>query len=345
MKRANSENAQLFQGLALLLHAGIGVTEGLFLLAEDAGQQERKLLLNMGSQMDRGSSLAEAMAHTGAFSAYDTGMIRAGQETGRTEEALEALAGYYEERQRTAQLIKTSLAYPCMILALMLVVIAVLLIKVLPVFDSVYASLGSGLGGIAGGLLRFGQTLEALLPGLLLLLAAMAIFGLIFSLCPPVQQRIAVFWRSRFGDRGILRTFNNARFARILSMGLRSGMPLEQAMELAQGLLADIPGAAARCRQCTQALAQDRSLAEAMAEAKLLTPAMSRMLATGLRCGNADQVMDQIANRLAQEASDSLATAISRAEPLMVTIASGLVGLILLTVMLPLMDIMSTIGG
>lgn len=344
MKRTHSENAQLFRGLSLLLHAGIGLAEGLYLLAEDAPEKTGELLRSMGSAMDQGAALSDVMEQTEVFAAYDFAMVRTGEQTGRMEEALEALAEHYEERQRTGRAIRTALTYPCTVLLLMLVVIAVLLMKVLPVFDSVYASLGSGLTGIAAGLLHLGEVLKKALPVLLVLLILGAAGVLLFALWTPFREKLTALWRSRFGDKGFLRKFNNARFARALAMGLRSGMPMEQAMELAQSLLADIPGAAARCGQCAEDLKRGVSLSDAMASARLLTPSMSRMLSVGLRGGNADRVMEDIAEKLMEDATQSLEEGISKIEPMMVTAASVLVGLILLAVMLPLMNIMSTIG-
>lgn len=344
MKRTHSENAQLFRSLSLLLHAGISPAEGLYLLAEDAPAAIRELLLSMAKSMDGGAALSDVMEQTGVFDTYDFAMVRTGEQTGRMEEALEALAEHYEERKRTGRAIRTALTYPCTVLLLMLVVIAVLLVKVLPVFDSVYASLGSGLTGIAAGLLHLGTLLKMSLPVLLVLLTVAAAGVLLFALWTPFREKLTALWRSRFGDRGFLRKFNNARFARALAMGLRSGMPMEEAMELAQSLLADIPGAAARCAQCAEELKHGITLSEAMASARLLSPSMSRMLTVGLRGGNADRVMEDIAEKLMEDANQSLEDRISKIEPMMVTVASALVGLILLAVMLPLMNIMSTIG-
>ena len=81
-----------------------------------------------------------------------------------------------------------------------------------------------------------------------------------------------------------------------------------------------------------------------MKEAQLLPPAESRLLRVGLQTGNADSVMEQIAQRLHQQAEDALEDAVSKIEPTMVLAASLLVGMILLSVMLPLINIMSAIG-
>lgn len=340
MRGTCDENARFFRELALLLHTGLGAAESLYLLAEEASG-EAALLKAMGRAMDEGLPLSEAMAE---FPVFDTGMVRTGEKTGRLEEALEFLAEHYEQQQRTNHLLKTALAYPCTVLALMLVVIGVLLVKVLPVFDSVYASLGSGLTGIAGGLLRLGEVLEKALPVLLAVLLAAAVFVLLFVLWGGFRETITALRRKRFGDRGILKSFNNARFARALSMGLGSGMLPEEAVELAGSLLADVPEASRRCGIAEMQLKNGAGLSDALLEAQLLGAPMARMLSVGLRGGRGDSVMAGIARKMEEEARQELETRIGKIEPLLVTAASVLVGGILLAVMLPLMNIMSTIG-
>lgn len=344
MKLSHSETAHLCRGLSLLLHAGIRLSEGVFLLAEEETGAFRELLLDIGKRMDGGEPLSAAMEETGAFAVHATGMVRIGEETGRMEQTLDSLAEYYEERCRTVYRIKNAVTYPGMILLLMLAVIGVLLIKVLPVFDEVYASLGSRLTGAAAGLLHLGQLLQNALPVLLVLLIAVVAVVLAYALCHPFREKATRWYLRRFGDWGVSRKFNNARFARGLSMGLSSGLPLEEALSLSRSLLSDIPGAAARCEGCAKALEQGQSLSAAMSAADLLPPSQSRMLTIALRGGNADRVMEDIAEKMMEEAEQDLDAAVSKVEPAMVLTASLLVGLILLSVMLPLMDIMSTIG-
>lgn len=340
----NQQTAALCRGLALLLHAGISLADGAFLLAQEERGPYQALLNQLGSRLDEGALLSEAMENSGAFPDYVTGMVRIGERTGRMEEALNTLGAYFEERQRTDKLLRSAVAYPSMILVLMLAVVGVLLVKVLPVFDRVYASLGSRLTGAAAGLLHLGQLLEAALPGLLAILAVIVVIGLVLYRFPRLREGCTAPLQKKFGDRGISRKFNNARFARAMAMGLGSGLALEEALELARMLLSDVPGAAKRCTLCAERLAQGASLAEAMDAAQLLPAAQSRMLTLGLRGGNADQVMENIADRLSEDASDALEAAISRIEPAMVMVSSLLVGLILLTVMLPLMNILSSMG-
>ena len=340
---SDSQLTTLCRSFSLMLHAGISLADSAFLLAENADDC-RPLLEVLGKALDQGTCLSLAMEQTGRFPGYVTGMVRIGEETGHLEQALSSLADFFEERQRITRQLYSALAYPSLILLLMLGVIGILLIKVLPVFDQVYASLGSRLTGIAGGLLLAGQWLGKMLPTLLILLIAAVSAGVLLSLCHPLREKFVTFLRHRFGDRGTARMYHNARFARAMAMGLSSGLTLEDTLALAQQMFSDVPGAACRCRLCARRLAEGDSLADAMSKANLLSPSHSRLLAVGLRGGNADRVMEKIADDLAEEANLSLERSISRIEPAMVLAASLLVGAILLTVMLPLMNILSTLG-
>ena len=345
MKLTHAEIAALCRGLSRLLHGGLSLNEGAFLLAEGEQGTLKALLTAMGEAMDSGSDLCEAMVSNGAFPPHVYGMVKVGEASGRLEEALEGLADYYDERVRTARRIRSALTYPCMILGLMMIVITVLLTKVLPVFESVYASLGVTMTGLSGGLLALGRGLGAVLPVLLALLAAAAIAGVAIWRSAGLREKITARLLSRFGDRGILRKFNNARFLRAMALGLGSGLSLEEALELSCGLLSDVREAAARCAACAEAVRAGEDVAEAMKQAGLLSPAQSRMLRLSLRSGSGDKIMAELADTAMEEAELALDNTVGRIEPAMVTVCSALVGAILLTVMLPLVDILSALGG
>lgn len=339
-----AETAELCSSLALLLHGGLGLADSVWLLQQEAAGTAKALLTRLGEQLDQGSLISVAMEETGGFPAYAAAMIRIGEQTGRLEETLAVLAEYYTENDRTVRQLKNALVYPCMILLLMLLVIGVLLVKVLPVFDGVYASLGSRLTGVSAALLYMGQLLEGALPVLLVVLLLGTLLVAAACLFPAVRDWGAGVWQKRFGDRGICRKFNNARFARGLSMGISSGLPLTEAAELARKLLQEIPGAQARAVACCQALEQNMPLAEALQAGNLLPAWATRMVSAGVRGGNGDRVLEEVARRLMEEARASLEETAAKVEPAMVLICSVLVGVILLSTMLPLMNIMAAIG-
>lgn len=342
MKRmiSNEEIASLCMELSLLLHAGVGTGDALSLLAEEG--EQKKLLSSMAEQVDGGSALSDALRESGCFPVYVCGLVRVGEQTGRTEEALAALSRYYEDRVRLSRRVRSALLYPAVMLALMLVVIAVLLVKVLPIFDDVYASLGGRLTGVAGGLLALGRWLERAMPVLWIVLAVLAVLALLMAVVRPFRAALASLWRKSRGDRGVSRKLNNAKLAQAMAMGMASGLPVEEAVALSAELMEG--GAKKRCRKCQERLENGAELSVALRDSGLLPARQCRLLELGQRSGAGDASMEKIARDLSEEGDAALDDLVSRVEPALVLVCSVLVGLILLSVMLPLMHIMSAIG-
>ena len=333
---SNEELSTLCLELSMLLHAGVGMGDALSLLAEEGD----KLLGEMAEQVDGGMPLSAALRDSGRFPVYACGLVEVGERTGRTEEALAALARYYEDRVRLARRVRSALLYPAVMLVLMLVVIAVLLVKVLPIFDDVYASLGGRLTGVAGGLLALGRWLEGAMPVLWVLLALVALFAAAFAASGSFRTRVLSLWRNSHGDKGVARLLNNARLAQAMAMGMASGLPLDEAVTLSAGLME--AGAKERCLACQKQLEEGQSLSTAL---RTLLPAnQCRLLELGQRSGTGDASMEKIARDLTEQGEAALDDLVGRVEPALVLVCSVLVGLILLSVMLPLMHIMSAIG-
>lgn len=338
----NGELSSLTMELSMLLHAGIGVGDVLSMLSGEDGY--RDLLDGMARRADEGEPLSQCLREGGRIPAYVCGLVEVGEETGRTEEALAALSRYYERRARLDRQVRSALLYPAVMLVLMLLVIAVLLVRVLPIFDDVYASLGGRLTGVAGGLLALGRGLDAAMPALWAALALAVVFFGAFAGVESFRGRVLALWRRGRGDRGVSRRMNNARLAQAMAMGMASGLPLERSMELAASLMEDVPPARARCEDCRARLEGGASLSAAMGESGLLPAGACRLLEIGQRGGTADAAMDKIARDLSEDGEAALEELVSRVEPSLVLVCSVLVGVILLSVMLPLMHIMSAIG-
>lgn len=339
------EIADFCREMALMIHAGIGAAEALSLLRdEEKSPRWHDVLSAMAELTDAGTPFSEAIKTSDRFPTYMVGLIDVGERTGNLEEALSSLADYYDERERMNQRIRSALLYPSALFLLMMVVIVVLLTQVLPMFRSVYASLGGEMTRMAGALLQVGMGLNKIMPILCILLGILLVFLLAFSVSGTFREWVLRVWRTRAGDRGAMRAMNDACFAQAVAMGLSSGLPAEDALELAAQVLSDIPSAQKRCLQCKQALEQGDTLAKALGTADIFPAAARRLLGLAMQSGSGDTTMREIAARLSEDADLALSKKVARIEPALVLICSILVGAVLLSVMLPLIDIMEMIG-
>jgi type IV pilus assembly protein PilC len=294
--------------------------------------------------VDDGVSLAAALEQSGRFPPYLCGLLEVGERSGRMEETLSALSRHYEDRARLDRRLRSALLYPAVLLLIMLAVIVVLLTQVLPIFEQVYADLGGRLTGVAGGLLALGRTLDRAMPALCVLLCAVVLFLALFAASDAFREKIIAWWQKRWGDRGVSRQLSAARFAQSMTMGMDSGLPIEEALSLSAKMLRGIPAAEKRCQDCLDKLDDGAGLSKALSASGLLPPAQCRLLELGIRGGSGDAAMAEISRRLTEESEAALEDRIGQIEPLLVVVTSVLVGIILLSVMLPLLHIMSAIG-
>lgn len=345
IKLTNEDLSTLCKGIACLIHAGIGAGDAFASMSEDEKDPACcQMLLNMARRADDGVALATVFRETGAFPAYVCALLEVGERVGKLEEALTALAVYYEGRSRMDRRLRAALLYPSLLLMVLLAVVVVLLVWVLPVFDDVYAQLGSGLTGLAGGLLNLGIALRRVMPIMCVVLLAVVVLVVLTAAWPDFRKKCMVIWRKRRGDKGVTRTIHTARFAQALSMGLSSGLTPEEAVQLATILAEGTEGFCKRCKDCLQEMEQGKSMPAALRESELLPRSECRLLEAGLRGGSGEYVMEEVAQRLLEESELELEAKVGRIEPALVIVTCAMVGVILLSVMLPLMHIMTTIG-
>lgn len=345
IKLTNEDIATLCRSLSYLIHAGIGTGDALALMAEDEKDSAcRQMLLDMARKADDGVDLTAVFRETDAFPVYVYALLEVGERVGKLEESLTALAVYYDGRARMNKRLRAALLYPSLLMLVLLVVVVVLLVWVLPVFNDVYAQLGSGLTGLAGGLLNLGIALRRFMPVLCIILLVAVVLAALLAALPDFRKKCLNIWRSRRGDKGVSRTIHTARFAQALSMGLSSGLTPEEAVHLATALAEGSKAFQRRCETCLKEMDEGKSLTQALRESELLPRSECRLLEAGLRGGSGESVMEQVAERLLEESEMELEAKVGRIEPALVIVTCAMVGVILLSVMLPLMNIMTSIG-
>ncbi len=328
----------------LVMQAGIPLEEGVRMLAEDEKDtRRRELLFKLYSDLAEGASFGEAITKAGLFPRYMLDMTKLGEQTGNLDRVLKALSIYYDRQEQLSKRIRNAVMYPAVLFAVMVLVVVVLVTKVLPVFGEVYRQLGSELSPAASAILNFGTALSAHWPSVVLVLAILIALVLLCVLVKPVRAVLSGCFARVRSEKAIGVMVAYTRFASAMAMTMASGMDLDEALDMAANLTGN-PVVVARVDLCRKRMRQGESFENALASAKVLPLLYCRMIAVGVKAGAADTVMSEIARRTEEEANDRIESAVSKVEPTLVIIMSVMVGLILLSVMLPLVSIMSTIG-
>lgn len=340
----NEEMISFCSQMAMILHSGISPFEGVSLMEE--GQEDgegRKILQEIYDEMALGTGLCSAMEKTGVFPDYACQMVRLGETSGRPDEVMNSLAEYYTRENEIASTVRRAVSYPLFMLVMMLGVLFVLMVKVMPVFQQVFQSLGMQMDGPAGTVLHMGQVLSRYSWVFALLLVLLLAVLLWFSKAERGRRMAADLLRKSKATRRFVRCTAQYRLAFGMEMCLKSGLDPQQSLELMEQLVED-PEIRKKIGSCREELMQGAFFEEAVIHAELFDSLHNRMIRIGQRTGSIDQVMGEIAVQCETQASDWLWNKVGMIEPTVVIVLAVLVGVILLSVMLPLMGIMSQIG-
>jgi len=271
-------------------------------------------------------------------------MVEVGEKTGRLVQTLTALSEYYERQTRLSITIKNSVLYPAVLLILMIVVVLILIVQVLPIFNDIFSRLGTQMDPFAMRLMQFGGWLGNTAATIALVVAAAFIFVLLMWAVPPIRSRISQAFVDRWGGRGILSKIASSRFVFAMTLGMASGLDTQESINIAAAVSGGSKAVDDKHKKCVTLLDDGKTLSEALCGAGILSLQDAKMLSVGSVSGKADIAMAEIARRSDIDVRDSIDRIVGKIEPTLVILSSVIVGVILLSVMLPLMGIMTSIG-
>lgn len=329
--------------IALILKSGISALEGLNLMLDDTfSPEEEPILKALIENMQETGSLYQALEETKMFPSYMIHMVQIGEETGTLDEVMAALQTHYEREDAVNKSIRSAVTYPMVITGMMVVVIIVLLVKVMPIFNQVFIQLGTEMTGFSRVLMNMGTAINRysiVFISVIILLAALILYGTRAQSGRNMCRRLG--YRFAF-SKAVYEELASCRFASGMALTLSSGLNPERSMELVDSLNED-PYFQKKLDDCQKYIEDGKDLTDALFASGIFTGMYARMASIGSKTGSMDQVMDTIASLYQDNIDNRMNNILATLEPTLVILLSLIVGAILLSVMLPLMGIMSSI--
>lgn len=340
---SNVELSSFCGQLALILKSGISAMEGLTIMLEDASSaDEREVLEKLLGNMRETASLGSAFDSLGIYPPYMVHMVEIGEETGTLDEVMGALQNHYDREDSISKSIRNSITYPMIMTGMMAVVIVVLLVKVLPIFNQVFIQLGTEMTGFSRMLMNAGTAIHRysmVFVGILVCIAAFILYGTKTASGRTLLQKLG----QKFAFTHVIyEEIAACRFASGMALTLSSGLNPDRSMELVAALNDD-PVFQKKLEACQARIEEGSELTEALLTSGMFRGVYARMASIGSKTGALDQVMEQIAELYQEDIDARMNNILAVLEPTLVILLSLIVGVILLSVMLPLMGIMSSI--
>ncbi|MCR5481678.1 MAG: type II secretion system F family protein [Clostridia bacterium] len=330
--------------IAMLLDAAVSLDEGIYTMAADAADKEQKELLEkIAGELEIGIPFPDALITTEAFPDYVINMARVGSETGNLDIVMRSLAEYYSKESQMAQSIKSALTYPILMVFVLVLVFFVLLTKVMPIFESIYEQVGTQLSDVAKSAIHIGGIVSGAAIVIILALAGIGIFAAFMN-----KRGHNFSWAENLTgfvlERSAIATaMSRRRFASALSLSVKSGVDLQKGLEMAEALISQKKMKAA-AEKCLQSFEETSEVGKALEVSGMFAGMEMQLIKVGIKAGRLDLTMDRLAQRYEQQADDAIDSIIGHFEPTMVAVLAVVVGLVLFSVMMPLIGIMSSIG-
>lgn len=339
-----AEVSAFCEQIALILNGGIPIYEGTYILYKEMENPTLKeILKEVDALVKDNIPLYEALEKTNAFPAYMVHMVKIGETTGKLEEVMGSLARYYEREDAIKSSIRNVVFYPIMLFAMMGVILIVLVAKILPMFQNVFQELDADVASSSDNMMSASMWI-----GRIVAVVVLVVFVLVVAL---------VLWYRTKSGRRILTNLGNrlpftrkvmyrlgiGKFVSAMSLMITSGLDSNESLNLVEELV-EHPKVKKKITGCKEQVAQNVALEEALKENKLVTGMNGRMVSVGAKTGVLDVVFQKLSGRYDAEIDQSLSSISTVVETVLVVSLSVIVGLVLVSVMLPLVSIISAIG-
>lgn len=332
--------------LATMMKSGVPMLQALDIVADGAEKLKLKTLINNVRQdVNDGSDLSAALTkHPKYFDDLFCSLIHSGEQSGSLETMLDRIATYKEKTESLKAKIRKAMTYPIAVITVAIAVTILLLLKVVPTFESVFSSFGADLPTMTKTVIHMSEFVQTYYwVGLLGLVAI--IFGL-----TQLNQRSQKFRDGR--DRLLLRIpifgkiINEAiiaRFARTLSTTFAAGVPLVQALDSTAGACGNVVYRNAII-QSRNGVSSGQSLTNALMVTGVFPNMVTQMVSIGEEAGSLDSMLDKVANFFEESVDNAVDSLSSLLEPLIMVILGTLVGGLVVAMYLPIFNLGNVVG-
>ena len=330
--------------LALMINAGVPVVQALEVLAEHVDKKRLyQAIVAMRQDVEAGETFAEAARkHRKLFDEVFLSTVEVGESSGNLVQGLNRVAEYYEKIHSLRMKVFNALLYPAIIITFAVGALLFLLVSVIPTFARIYESFGAKLPALTRAVIGVSNFL---IHNSFWVLVAFAIALVFFFRAKSTPQ--GKLWWDRLRLRlpvfgSLVRKAAIARFARTLAVMVQAGVPILDALEITARTAGNrvVEIAVLRARR---EISAGKNLADPLRESGAFPPMVVHMVSVGEETGRLTEMLAKVADFFEEDvdrATEALTTVI---EPIMLIVIGGIIGLVIISMYLPIFDLITVI--
>ncbi|NIO16070.1 MAG: hypothetical protein GTN70_03585 [Deltaproteobacteria bacterium] len=326
--------------LATLISAGVPAARSLESIADQTDDTRlRGLILTVLEDIKGGQGLAEAFSpFPSLFPDIYTNIVRAGEESGTLDLSLNTLADFLEEQEKLTEKIKSALTYPILMLLIATLVVVFLVTFIVPRITTIFDSLGTALPLSTKILISISGFLgKAWWLLALAIIGGYVLYGKYYASSPGRERIDAIKLKiPLLGKLSICVAME--RFSSTMSTLIRSGLTMEKALMISAGTTGNSV-IHDRIQHLRERVVEGAPLAGTMKQEPIFPPILIQMVSVGEESGNLDFMLKKAAQAFEREYENFLERFLSLIEPVIILVMGGLVAFIVISVMLPLLNL------
>ena len=327
--------------LATLLQAGVPLLQALDILDRGETSAAMKILIRkIHGQIESGDSLHQALQRHAVFDTLYCNLVAVGEVTGMLDTMLERLANHLEKSQKLQRILRSALLYPCIVLAVASAVLSVILVFVVPAFQSIFASFGAELPWLTRWVITVSEWVQHY--GLYVIAVSVCMVWWLkrqFQRRANWQTHLHRLWLHIPIAGTLTRHACTARWTRTLATLFVSGIPLTEALESLKNVTGN------RSFQTATSAIQEQlmrgiSLSQALDQTQGLFPSMLiQMCAIGEESGALDHMLEKTAEHYEQDVDNTVARLSTLLEPVIMVVLGVLIGGLVMALYLPIFQL------
>lgn len=329
---------------ATMIDAGLPLVQCLDILGSQTENPAfRKVIFAIKGRVESGSTFSDALKdHPKVFDELFVQLCAAGEVGGILDTILNRLAQYREKNEKLKRKVKGALTYPAIVITIGIAVTAVLLLKVVPVFEKMFADFGSALPAPTQIVVDMSKWLQAYFLYMVAGIIGAVVAFTAFYRNPRGRELFdkAILYTPMFGD--LIRKVAVARFTRTLGTMISSGVPILDALDVTAKTAGNRTIEAGILYVRTK-ISEGKNIAGPLADTKVFPSMVVQMIGVGEATGAMDQMLNKIADFYDDEVDVAIGALTGMIEPIMMVFLGGVVGGFMIAMYLPIFSIAGAI--
>jgi type IV pilus assembly protein PilC len=342
----NAKEVALFtRQFSVMIDAGLPLVQCLEILGTQ--QKNRKFqrgLFQIRQDVESGMTLADSLRkHPKIFNDLYCNMVAAGEAGGILDTILQRLAAYIEKRVKLQAAVRGAMIYPVAVITIAIGVVTIILWKVIPTFATLFEGLGAALPMPTRVTIAASKFLGRYMPLIVLSIGAITFFLYRYHKTEKGKRQIDAFLLKLPIFGMLLRKVAVARFCRTLSTLLSSGVPILEGLEITAKTSGNsiVHDAIMATRKSIE---EGKTIAGPLEETDVFPPMVVQMIAVGEQTGALDSMLSKIADFYEDEVDEAVANLMALLEPVMIVFLGVIIGGIVISMYMPMFDLISKIG-